>query len=101
MKEITKAQVIGLMDSINRDGIDNGRYDIVKVHERCASSERIVCGDERMLEPGTYCVVYSDEPDLSDYSFVSKFVDEDLKEDNIDIILGDETNILIICLEQN
>lgn len=98
MKEITKKQMIGLMDSINREGIDNSRYTIVENCERCACSEKIACEDDSILEPGVYCVIYSDEPDFSDMPFLSKWIDENLTEDNIEILLSDETNILIICL---
>ena len=55
MKEITKQQVIELMDKINRDGIDNTHYDIVHVQEECEQKEAFAgCNDILLVEPGTY-----------------------------------------------
>lgn len=99
MKEITKMQVIGLMDSINREGIDNSHYDI-RVDTDVKSSKDLWGGDwDIPLQRGSYCAIYAEEADLSDLTFVGRWIDENLAEDNFDIVFNGEGAILIVCLD--
>lgn len=101
MKEITKQQVIELMDKINRDGIDNTHYDIVHVQQECEQKEAFAgCNDILLVGPGTYCVVYSGESDFGDIPFTMDWVNSELSEENIDIFYTENGLAVIICLDK-
>lgn len=101
MKEITKQLVIELMDKINRDGIDNTHYDIVYVQEECEQREVFAgCNDILLVEPGTYCVVYSRDSDFGDIPFTKEWVNSELSEENIDIFYTESGLAAIICLDK-
>lgn len=102
MKEISKAQVIGLMDKIQQSGIDNSRYTIdVLVTERNLF-ERYGGDDfDATLKPGAYCVIWFNEVDCSDEPIISNWIDASLKEENIEYVSkkNDDGCIIIICLD--
>lgn len=101
MEEITKQQVIELMDKINRDGIDNTHYDIVHVQEECEQKEAFAgCNDILLVESGTYCVVYSGGSDFGDIPFTMGWVNSELSEENIDIFYTENGLAVIICLDK-
>lgn len=101
MKEITKTQVIELMDKINRDGIDNCHYDIVYVMEECEQCEVFAGGDHDTVEPGTYCVVYSSDSDFEDVPFTKEWINSELTEENIDIFCTECGLAVAICLDKD
>lgn len=99
MKEITKAQVIDLMNVLNVDGVDNEHSDIV-TPITARDSQELLGGDISItLQPGAYCVVYSSEADLSDFPSVQKWINTKLTEDNIEIIPNGDYNMFVICLD--
>lgn len=99
MKEITKAQVIDLMNALNVDGVDNEHSDIV-TPVTARDSQELLGGDISVtLQPGAYCVVYFGEADLSDFPSVQKWINTTLTEDNIEIIPNGDYSMLVICLD--
>lgn len=100
MKQITKIQVIELMDAICCDGMDNSNYNLSCVIQDRNSQELYGGEDGIILKPGAYCAIYSGEYDLSDFPKVAKFINNHLSEDNFELIFnGDNGSIFIICLD--
>lgn len=101
MKAITKAQVIDLLDVINRDDEIMINSDIISLSEEKDMSELFfdVVRDGDMLPAGRYFVLCFEEVDMSDFPVVTDWVNGNLSEDNIEIEIGREYAYLIICLD--
>ena len=102
MKEISKTQVIDLMNNIRRDGVDSGEYDIdifafPRKPEEWYGCEDSGCGD---LQPGAYCALWVDDTDCSNMPSVGKWIDNSLESDNIQLLSVEDSDkwIVLICL---
>lgn len=100
MKAISKAQVIDLMDKINREGMDNSHWNI-NVHISDTNAEKFYGADgaDVMLKPGSYCAIWFDEGDFSDFPSLSKWIDKSLTEENIVLLDNGRGWIVLICLD--
>lgn len=103
MKEISKEQIIDLMDKINVDGVDNTQYDIhvfvfPRKPEEWYDCEESGCED---LQPGAYCALWVDDTECSNMPSVGKWINSALKPDNIQILSvnGSDMWIVLICLD--
>lgn len=100
MKAISKAQVIDLMDNINREGMDNSHWDInVRISETNADKFYDADGAGVILKPGAYCAIWFDEDDFSDFPSLNKWIDNSLTEENIVLLDNGKGWIVLICLE--
>lgn len=103
MKEISKEQVIDLMNRINVDGVDNTQYDIHVFVSPSKPEEWYDCEDSgcENLQPGAYCALWVDDTDCSNMPSVGKWINSALKPDNIQILSvnGSDMWIVLICLE--
>lgn len=92
MKEISKEQVIDLMNRINVDGVDNTQYDI---HVFVSPSK------PENLQPGAYCALWVDDTDCSNMPSVGKWINSALKPDNVQVmsVRGSDMWIVLICLD--
>ena len=103
MKAISKAQVIDLLSSISKDGVDNTNYDVDTFvtpvcPERWYGCEDSGCED---LQPGAYCALWVDDTDCSNMPSVGKWIDKHLESDNIQLLSVKDSCkwIVLICLD--
>lgn len=101
MKQITKAQVIDLMDKIQRDGVDNTQYSIdtfvAPVNpEKWYGCEDTGCED---LQPGAYCALWVEDIECSNMPSVGKWIDKKLSDDNICLMDSGKGWMILICLD--
>ena len=101
MKAISKAQVIDLMDVLNKEGVDNTQWAIntfvapVKPEKWYGANDT---GCEN-LQPGAYCALWVDDTECSNMPSVGKWIDKKLGDDNIALLDYKEGWIIIICLD--
>lgn len=99
MKEISKAQVIDLMNVLNRDGVDNSHCDINTFTSETDPHTYYGADEDDKLEPGKYCAVWFDEDDYSDFPNVLNWINENLTEENVALLECEESSIILICLD--
>lgn len=63
MQELTIQQFTALIDSINREGIDNTMWTIISATKGVSSDNVIGGTSDIKLDDATYLAVWSDEPD--------------------------------------
>lgn len=101
MKQITKEQVIDLMNKINVDGVDNTQWTInafvapVKPEKWYGANDT---GCDK-LQPGAYCALWVDDTECSNMPTVGKWIDEKLSDDNICLLDIDGGWIVLVCLD--
>jgi len=99
MKAISKAQVIDLMDVLNKDGVYNSNYSIDVFVRDVDVSRHYGADGVDTLKPGAYCAVWFDESDFSDFPNVDKWINSKLTDENIALLDNGEGWIIIICLD--
>lgn len=113
MKAINKAQVIDLMKAICKDGMDNSCYSVDVFFTETNACE-FYGGDaiefygahskdvaQPILLPGTYCALWFNEDDLSDFPSVSKCLDEDSLSESIDALMIYDFKgwLVLVCMD--
>ena len=104
MKQITKAQIVELMENILSDGIDYSRYHIERYSQPISIEKSLgfmIEGDEHIIS-GNYCVICADSLECENIPNISEWIYEKLSDDNYMIFApkrGKEV-YFVICLEQ-
>lgn len=104
MKQITKAQIVELMENILSDGIDYSSYHIERYSQPISIEKSLgfmIDGDEHIIS-GNYCVICADSMKCENIPNISEWIYEKLADDNYMIFApkrGKEV-YFVICLEQ-
>lgn len=104
MKQITKAQIVELMENILSDGIDYSSYHIERYSQPISIEKSLgfmIEGDEHIIS-GNYCVICADSLKCENIPNISEWIYEKLADDNYMIFApkrGKEV-YFVICLEQ-
>ena len=104
MKQITKAQIVELMENILSDGIDYSSYHIERYSQPISIEKSLgfmIDGDEHIIS-GNYCVICADSLKCENIPNISEWIYEKLADDNYMIFApkrGKEV-YFVICLEQ-
>lgn len=95
MKELTKEQMISIIDALNRDGADNTVWGIYPVTD--GTNTKDLCGyGDKVLERGKYLLVWdtTDEDDRRFnmfYDTLEKVIDRpNISQDDYDTLLSNE-----------
>ena len=101
MKAINKAQVIDLMDKIQRDGVDNTHYSVDTFVSSVNPAKWYGCEDFCIstLQPGAYCALWIDDTECSNMPTVGKWIDQRLSDENILLMDADKGWCVLICLD--
>ena len=104
MKQITKAQIVELMENILSDGIDYSSYHIERYSQPISIEKSLgfmIEGDEHIVS-GNYCVICADSLECENIPNISEWIYDKLADDNYMIFApkrGKEV-YFVICLEQ-
>ena len=78
MKELTKEQIISVMEMLLLDGASRSDYSIVTVEEQMAVGDLFVTDNlatkEVVLQPGKYLTVYACDYDFEEYPHLTKYL---------------------------
>lgn len=102
MKAISKQHVIELLNKIQVTGLDNSRYSVDEFKSPITAEEWYGETTGRTeLQPGTYCALWFDEVDCSDEPLLSYWIDNSLKEENIEYLFKEKDDgcVILICLD--
>ena len=102
MKELTKQQIISVMEMLLSDG-DSRNYDIVTIKEEMTAADLFVSDNpatgEVILQPGKYLTVYACDYDFEEYPHLTKY----LMQGEVEFKALD-TNLsiaILLCLERH
>ncbi len=103
MKAITKEEIIDLMMTINSDGMDNSNYSVdafvslTRPHDFYGS----VSVDEKPLQPGAYCVIWTDDKECGDFPHVERWIKRNLTDENMVTMPSSDYSsyVVVICLD--
>lgn len=103
MKELTKQQIISVMEMLLLDDVACNSYDIVTIEEQMAVGDLFVTDNlstkEVVLQPGKYLTAYACDYDCEEHPHLMKYlmrgeVDFKVLDTNLSIVI-------LLCLERH
>ena len=102
MKELTKQQLISVMEMLLLDG-DSRNYDIVTIEKEMTSADLFVSDNpatgEVILQPGKYLIAYACDYDCEEHPHLMKYVMRG--EVEFKVLDSNLSIVILLCLERH
>ena len=102
MKELTKQQLISVMEMLLLDG-DSRNYDIVTIEKEMTAADLFVSDNpatrEVILQPGKYLTAYACDYDCEEHPHLMKYLMRG--EVEFKVLDANLSIVILLCLERN